>query len=132
MIRQQYIRYAATGSALNPSRSVVLLPTNLPMRSDAAMTLTHCIDVLTGFVLKRDAEFIRGNKRECYVVSYLIGDSIDLAALLVLADRVSTARELAHGWVVRKSRAGSSIPQRYWVFSDRIRNRPAVRARSAP
>ncbi len=136
MIRQQFVRYAVIGLALNATLyGAYLLLTQTLMGSRAAMTLTYCAGVLLGFMLNRSITF-RYHGRDAgallrYVASYVIGYAINFAALWIFVSRLGIAHQIVQGIVILTLPVVLFALQRYWVFSAHIRNRPTLRAKSA-
>ena len=137
MIRQQFIRYAAIGLALNAVLyGAYLLLTHTLMGSRASMTLTYCAGVLIGFILNRDITFRYYGRNVGallrYIASYVIGYVINFATLWILVDKVGIAHEIVQGGVTLTLPIVLFTLQRYWVFSAHIRDRPTFRARLVP
>lgn len=137
MIRRQFFRYAVIGLGLNAALyGAYLLLTHTLMGSRAAMTITYCAGVLIGFLLNRSITFRHygGNYSALlrYIATYVIGYAINFATLWILVDLAGLSHEIVQGGVILTLPVVMFALQRYWVFSAHSRNRPTLRARSAP
>jgi putative flippase GtrA len=131
MIRRQFMRYVTIGVLLNAAGyAAYLLLTHTLMGSRAAMSITYCAGMLTGFILNRQITFsFRGRDTGAlfrYIVSYALGYGINFVGLWLFVDLAGFAHELVQGVMIITLAFMLFALQKWWVFAERqAQPRPA-------
>lgn len=137
VIIRQAASFALIGIGVNAALyAAYLILTHTVLGAFAAMTVTYCCGVVTGFVLNGRFTFrFDGDKGLAflrYVSAYVLGYLVNLAGLWLLVDHLGIAHEWAQGPLTVSIALMLFALQRYWVFPGSAAPFRNLAARSTP
>lgn len=126
-----FLRFAAVGVLANVGLYLGYLAlTRAGLGHKVAMTLVFVVGTLATFVANRSWSFRSrapaAGALARYAATYVAAYVVNLAALVMLVDRMGWRHELVQGAMVLVVAMLTFVAQRYWVFgtADGARDRP--------
>ncbi len=131
-VHRQFVRYAIVGLSSNAVLYLIyLVVTSFGIGHKTAMTLLYPVGILQTFLINRRWTFNHTGRVPVsffrYVVSYVIGYLINLAALYVLVDAFGLPHQAVQGVLIFVVAGAIFMLQKFWVFSKE--KRPAMAAK---
>lgn len=123
VMQRQFFRYCVTGLVQNGAGYLLyLLVTWLGVEPKIAMSVLFMTGVAISFLLNRNWSF--GDKASAagslarFVIAYMIGYGLNLAALLVFVDWLGYPHQWVQGFAIITIAVVLFLLNRYFVFTD--------------